>query len=123
MTTIAPGASAPAASAGLYARRPAGHPKLSFVRLRTEFPGGIQSRWDVPHDPDACWHQGERLGRALFDEVVQLAARQPAAAADAIVYALTSREWQPGWGIERGFAEALAQLALQALRQEVRHVA
>lgn len=82
---------------------------LSFTQRDSE---GRLKNWVVEHDPKGNWHVGFAIGQAYFAEVLELAAHDPEEARWAIKSALiegAALNWpRGGWGIECGFAEALA---------------
>lgn len=88
---------------------------LSFTHRDNE---EAMMNWVVPHDPHAYWEPSIKIGHILFDEVEQLAAADELEAFYAIVTAISI---SPGWsthgsGIETGFSEALAALAILGMR-------
>lgn len=82
---------------------------LSFTQ-RDEL--GRLRNWVVAHIPGRDWHVGVEIGKGYFDEVLELARHNPNEARWAIQNALmdgAATNFQPGhWGIECGFAEAIA---------------
>ena len=82
---------------------------------------GIKSNWRVPHDNEGYWGDTVPIGQRHFAEVRELAATNEKEALDAILFAITSPEWNRtetgiGWGIEHGFSKELAEAALIGLR-------
>lgn len=82
---------------------------LSFTAHDAE--GRLQN-WAAPHSPGAQWSVGFATGQAYFEEVIELAQHSRKEAADALQWALVegaATNWpKGGWGIECGFANALA---------------
>ena len=82
---------------------------LSFTALDAQ--GRLQN-WSVPHEHGGNWHQGVAVGRAYFAEVLELAQHNRKEAFHALQFALVegaATQWpRGGWGIECGFAEAIA---------------
>jgi prophage antirepressor-like protein len=82
---------------------------LSFTALDAQ--GRLQN-WVVPHVPGGNWHRGVDVGRAYFAEVLELAQHSRKEAYWALQTALVdgaATQWPSGgWGIECGFAEAIA---------------
>ena len=85
---------------------------LSFTALDAQ--GRLQN-WVVPHVPHVPhdnWHQGVAVGKAYFAEVLELAKHHRQDAFWALQTALVdgaATQWPSGgWGIECGFAEAIA---------------
>jgi len=89
---------------------------LSFTRRNEQT--GLFENWSVPHDPQAYWGNGVAIGRNLFEEVEALAGADELEAFYAILTALMiSPEWRTnGAGIETGFTEALAAVAILGIR-------
>lgn len=94
---------------------------LSFTQRDSE---GRLINWAVPHDPQGDWPQGVELGQRYFEEVASLAKHNERAALQALEFAIGT-DWTPppgsdwwggGWGIECGFAKALAQAAILGLK-------
>ena len=80
---------------------------------------GYLINWDVPHDHDGYWHTSVSIGQMLFQDVIRLAANNPDEAYDAIRFAMMA--FKPGgWGIETGFAEAVAQFAITGIQSAQR---
>jgi hypothetical protein len=88
---------------------------LSFIRWQE---GGIDSHWNVPHDPTGEWDKAVDQGRSLFAEVAKLAQANEAEALLALRLAANSGDgWKTGgWGIEQGFSAAMAEMAIVGLR-------
>lgn len=79
--------------------------------------GGIASHWSVPHDPDALYADGVAMGRRFFEAAASLADVSEKQAVFALSLPMNSAGWRVGgWGIERGFSEALAEAAIVGLR-------
>ncbi|MCP5197561.1 MAG: hypothetical protein H6974_12390 [Gammaproteobacteria bacterium] len=68
--------------------------------------------WSVPHNPGSLWSDSFETGQHYFNELLELAKHHRSEAYDALRFALIEGAapiWhQRGWGIECGFAEALA---------------
>lgn len=83
---------------------------LSFTRRDEQ--GRLQN-WVVPHDRQANWHIGFATGQAYLAEIQELALHHLDEARLALQWALSegaAPNFQPGgWGIEYGFAQAIAQ--------------
>jgi prophage antirepressor-like protein len=73
---------------------------------------GRFQNWAVPHEHGGDWHRGIEVGKACFAEVLELAQYNRKEAANALRFALVEGAapnfWRGGWGIEYGFAEAIA---------------
>ncbi len=73
---------------------------------------GRMQNWQVPHEHGGNWHRGVEVGRACFSEVLELAQHDRQEAVNALRFALVEGAapnfWRGGWGIEYGFAEAIA---------------
>ena len=54
---------------------------------------GIKSNWRVPHDNEGYWGDTVPIGQRHFAEVRELAATNEKEALDAILFAITSPEW------------------------------
>lgn len=82
---------------------------LSFTARDSE--GRLQN-WVVPHIYGSDWAGNVEIGKALFAEVMKLAQHDREEARKAVQYALVeggAPNFPTGlWGIERGFAEAIA---------------
>ena len=69
--------------------------------------------WVVAHDRNSSWHINVAIGKAYFEEVLELGQHDPAEAQDAVQYALVNgaaTNFRPeSLGIECGFAMALAE--------------
>jgi len=92
---------------------------LSFTA--TSDAPGIKSNWSVPHAKDGYWGDTVPIGQRHFAEVAELASCNEKEAIAAIVFAITSPEWNHtpdgvGWGIEQGFSQELAEAAVIGLR-------
>jgi hypothetical protein len=87
---------------------------LSFTLRDDEY--GLVS-WSVPHDKQAYWTDGLKIGEQHFSEVAELAQFNEYEAFTAIQLAMNTPGWRPyGWGIEMGFSQALACAAIVGLR-------
>lgn len=62
------------------------------------------------------WDIGVELGHKMVDEVEKLASLNEEGAYNAIRFAFSSQNWQPGRGTEMGFSEGIAKLAMVGLR-------
>ncbi len=82
---------------------------LSFTQQNS---CGHLQNWVVAHDPNTNWHVGVAIGKAYFEEVQELAQHDVEEARLAVQWALVegaAPNFAPGgWGIECGFAEAIA---------------
>lgn len=92
---------------------------LSFTATSDD--AGIRSNWSVPHDSNGYCGDTMPIGKRLFLEVEALAVIDESEAFDAIVFAITARDWNrtadgTGWGIELGFSQRLAELAIIGMR-------
>jgi len=85
---------------------------LSFVDMQ---PDGVHYRsyWNYPYHPNSCYHEGKALGRKWFQEVVELAKRNPPEALVIIELAQAQMRGS-GWGVEIGFMEELGRYAVAA---------
>lgn len=90
---------------------------LSFIR-QCDDGHGIESHWSVPHDPSGEWDKAISQGRQFFAEVAKLAQANEEEALLALKLAANSGDgWKTGGcGIEQGFSEALAEMAIVGLR-------
>ncbi len=85
---------------------------LSFVEMQDD---GVHYRnyWNYSYDPNSCYHEGKSLGRKWFQEVVELAKRNPPEAL--VIIGLAQKEMRGrGWGVEVGFMEELGRYAVAA---------
>lgn len=85
---------------------------LSFVNMQDDG-GHYRNYWNYSYDPNSCWHKGKELGRKWFQEVVELAKRNPPEAL--VIIGLAQKEMRgSGWGVEVGFMEELGRYAVAA---------
>lgn len=75
--------------------------------------GGRLKNWLPGERTDsAIWRDGRARGEARFKEIERLAEVDEFEAYWGILAAITSTDWRPEWGEERGFAERLAAAAV-----------
>ncbi|MCP5197530.1 MAG: hypothetical protein H6974_12235 [Gammaproteobacteria bacterium] len=94
------------------------HPKPRSIRSRDDLSftcrdaNGNLINWSVPHNPGSLWSDSFETGQHYFNELLELAKHHRSEAYDALRFALIEGAapiWhRGGWGIECGFAEALA---------------
>lgn len=77
------------------------------------------THWLPPVVPDQIdqWNKGRDLGLKMMDEIAELALDNEEEAFHAMRFACNERNWRVGgWGVEDGFAEGIAALAVVGLR-------
>ncbi len=96
---------------------------LSFTQRDNQ--GQLQN-WVVAYDRNSSWHINVAIGKAYFEEVLELGQHDPAEAQDAVQYALVNgaaTNFRPeSWGIECGFAMALAEALFASPRAPKRGI-
>jgi len=94
---------------------------LSFTKRDEQ---GRLINWAVQHNPKGNWHAGVELGREYFKEIVELANIDPREAILSIETAIScSPEFSRyGAGIECGFSEEIAKMAVYGIRQKAKRM-
>ncbi len=94
---------------------------LSFTKRDEQ---GILINWEVQRHPKKNWGADVEIGRDYFKEIIELANIDPREAILAIETAISSSPEfsRYGAGIECGFSEEIAKMAVYGIRQKAKRM-